>query len=80
LDVALRFNEALRDAYEAIAGRPASGSRRYGNLLGIAGLRSRKLHRYPYLVFYIENEDHIDVWRVLHAQRNIPASLADSAD
>jgi toxin ParE1/3/4 len=80
LDVALRFNEALRDAYQAIAGRPASGSPRYADLLGVAGLRSRKLHRYPYLVFYVEHENHIDVWRVLHAQRDIPASLADSAD
>jgi toxin ParE1/3/4 len=24
-------------------------------------------------VFYVEREDHIDVWRVVHAQRDIPA-------
>ncbi|ENO88947.1 plasmid stabilization system [Thauera aminoaromatica S2] len=29
--------------------------------------------RYPYLVFYVERADHIDVWRVLHGERDIPA-------
>jgi toxin ParE1/3/4 len=24
-------------------------------------------------VFYIEMDDHIDVWRVLHGERDIPA-------
>jgi toxin ParE1/3/4 len=28
-------------------------------------------------VFYVEREDHIDVWRVLHAQRNIPARMQE---
>ena len=80
LDVALRISAALGDAYRAIAERPATGSPRYGDLLGIAGLRSRKLKRFPFLVFYLEYGDHIEVWRVLHAQRDIPASLgADDA-
>jgi toxin ParE1/3/4 len=30
------------------------------------------LKAYPYLVFYVESDDHIDVWRVLHASRDIP--------
>jgi toxin ParE1/3/4 len=79
LDVALRFAEALRNAYRSIGEQPGIGSPRYGNLLGFERLRSRKAGRFPYLVFYIENEEHIDVWRVLHEQRDIPASLADSA-
>lgn len=29
--------------------------------------------RIPYLIFYMEQADHIDVWRVLHAERDIPA-------
>jgi toxin ParE1/3/4 len=28
-------------------------------------------------VFYIERDDHIDVWRVLHAQRDIPALMRE---
>jgi toxin ParE1/3/4 len=31
------------------------------------------LWRFPYLVFYLERADCIDVWRVLHAQRDIPS-------
>jgi toxin ParE1/3/4 len=35
------------------------------------------LKRYPYLVFYVVQDDHIDVWRVLHAHRDIPAWLRE---
>ena len=73
--VALRFIDALRDAYRLISNRPASGSPRFGLELDLPGLRSRKLRRFPYLVFYVERPDHIDVWRVLHAQRDIPGSI-----
>lgn len=77
-DVAHAFVEAVREAYRLIGDRPGIGSPRYGDLLGVEGLRSRRLRRYPYLVFYVEREDHIDVWRVVHAQRDIPASLKES--
>jgi hypothetical protein len=43
-------------------------------------MRVKPLSRYPYLVFFIECHDRIDVWRVLHGQRDIPAWLADDAD
>ena len=75
LDLSLRFTDALRDTYRSIGDRPAIGSPRYGDLLGIEGLRSRKVKRFPHLVFYVEQAAHIDVWRVLHGQRDIAASL-----
>ena len=75
LDVAFRISAELRDAYRAIADRPGTGSPRYADLLGIAELRSRKLKRFPFLIFYLEYSDRIDVWRILHAQRDVPASL-----
>jgi toxin ParE1/3/4 len=46
---------------------------RYGHELDLPGLRSWALSRYPYLVSYVERPDHVDVWRVLHSQRDIPA-------
>ena len=52
-----------------------SGENIYGHELEIPGLRSWPLPRYPYLVFYMEHDDHVDVWRVLHAERDIPAWL-----
>lgn len=77
---ALGFIDALEKAYAHIARHPATGSPRYAHALNIPGLRSWSLTRYPYLVFFMEREDHIDVWRVLHGQREIPAWLVDDAD
>jgi toxin ParE1/3/4 len=72
-EVALGFIRALELAFDHIGRHPESGSQRYGNELSLPGLRSWPLKRYPYLIFYVERVDHVDVWRVLHAQRDIPA-------
>ncbi|MBC7989800.1 MAG: type II toxin-antitoxin system RelE/ParE family toxin [Luteimonas sp.] len=71
--VALGFVDELEKAYGHLARQPASGSPRYAHQLGIADLRFWSLRRYPYLVFYVERDEYIDVWRVLHEQRDIPA-------
>ena len=70
---ALGFIDALEQAYVHIGRHPATGSSRYAHELNLPGLRFWPLARYPHLVFYIERKDHIDVWRVLHGQRDIPA-------
>lgn len=72
---ALGFIKALEQAYSHIARHPATGSTRYAHELNLPGLRSWSLTRYPQIVFYIEQDNHIDVWRVLHGQRDIPAWL-----
>ena len=36
-----------------------------------------QIKRYPYLVFYIEQNDHIDVWRVLNSHSDIPELMRD---
>lgn len=77
---ALGFVDALERAYAHIARHPGTGSQRYGHALNIPGLRSWPLTRYPYLVFFIERDDHIDVWRVLHGQRDIPVWLDKDSD
>jgi toxin ParE1/3/4 len=69
---ALGFIEALQRAFADISGHPALGSPRYSQELSLPGLRSWPLTRYPHLVFYVERTDHIDAWRVLHGQRDIP--------
>lgn len=74
---ALGFIEALASAYARIARHPATGSARYAHELDLAGLRSWPLSRFPYLVLYAERVDHVDVWRVLHAERNIPAWMRE---
>lgn len=76
-DVALRFIEALERAYLHIAHHPATGSSRYAHELDLPGLRVWPLKDYPYLIFYLEQKDHIDVWRVLHGQRDIPSWMQE---
>ncbi|AVO55403.1 type II toxin-antitoxin system RelE/ParE family toxin [Ectopseudomonas mendocina] len=73
---ALGFVDALERAYKQISRHPASGSTRYAHELDLPGLRSWPLRRYPYLVFYVEQESHIDVWRVLHDMKDIPSWLS----
>lgn len=72
---ALGFIDALERAYKQISRHPASGSARYAHELDLPGLRSWPLQRYPYLIFYTELDEHIDVWRVLHSIKNIPSWL-----
>ncbi|MDZ4201491.1 MAG: type II toxin-antitoxin system RelE/ParE family toxin [Gallionella sp.] len=77
--VALGFIESLEKAYTHISRHPQTGSLRYAHELDLPGLRMWPLKRYPYLVFYIEQVDQIDVWRVLNSQRDIPAWLRDES-
>jgi toxin ParE1/3/4 len=79
-DIALAFINALEAAYRLIANRPSAGSPHYGYELGIPGLRHRRLKRYPFLVFYLDGGDQVEVWRVLHAHRDIPARMRDPKD
>lgn len=72
---ALGFIDALESAYDHISRHPATGSPRYAHELDLPGLRSWPLKGYPFMVFYVERPDRIDVWRVLHAQRDIPSWL-----
>ncbi|MBW9051360.1 type II toxin-antitoxin system RelE/ParE family toxin [Rhizobium mesosinicum] len=74
-EAALDFIDALEAAYNLIARHPESGSLRYGYELGLPDLRSVSLKRYPYIVFYRDQEHHVDVWRVLHGKRDIPQSM-----
>jgi toxin ParE1/3/4 len=74
---ALGFIDALEQAYAHISRHPATGSARYAHALDLPGLRCWPLTRYPHLVFYIERAACIDVWRVLHGQRDIPAWLQE---
>ncbi len=74
------FVDALERAYAHIGEHPATGSSRYAFELDLPGLRTWPLARYPYLVFYIEREEHVDAWRVLHGQRNIPKWMREPRD
>ena len=70
---ALKFIDALELALQHIGRHPATGSPRYAHELDLPGLRCWRVKGYPHLVFYVERDDHVDVWRVLHGSRDIPA-------
>lgn len=72
---ALGFIDALEHAYGHIGRHPATGSPRYAHELNLPGLRFWPLSRYPHLVFYVEHHDHVDVWRVLSSERDLPEWL-----
>jgi toxin ParE1/3/4 len=74
---ALGFIDALEQAYAHIGRHPSTGSPRYAHALDVPGLRCWPLTRYPFLIFYIERAQTIDVWRVLHGQRDIPVWLQE---
>lgn len=76
----LKFVSALEEASSHISRFPATGSSRYGHELHLPSLRSWRVKDFPYLVFYVERDDHIDLWRVLHTSRDIPAGLSEGLE
>ena len=77
---ALGFIDAVESAYGHIARHPATGSPRYAHELDLPVVRSWPLKRYPHIIFYVERGDYIDVWRVLHGQRDIPDWIREPED
>ncbi len=75
--VALAFINALENTHRRIGERPEIGSPRYAHELGIPGLRFRSVERFPYLVLYVEGEAEVDIWRILHGARDIPAWMRE---
>ena len=77
-DITTRFIAAVERAILTIGRHPHQGSLRFAFELEIPGLRSWPVARFPYLVFYLEREGQIEIWRVLHTRRDIPTTLADT--
>lgn len=80
LDVASRFVQSIDAVYRAIGDQPALGSLRHGQELGFPGLRTRSTSRFPFLVFYVEHEAHVEVWRILHKRSNLKAALSSERE
>ena len=76
--VAQGFIDMLEKAYHAIGRHPAAGSLKYAYELNLPGLRSWQVKKYPYIIFYVDLPAHIEIWRILHAQRDIAAWMHES--
>lgn len=80
LPAALRLLDAAERAFSQIREMPGIGaSIRYASPR-LDGVRRWPIPGYPnHLVFYRCTEDRIEILRVLHAARDIPATLLDEA-
>jgi len=76
-DVALRFIDALEAAYQHLSAHPASGSLRYAYELDLPGLRVWPIRGFAWLVFYVDTDQQVELWRVLHSRQDIPAWLGE---
>lgn len=77
-EAALRFLAALERAFRELSRNPGAGSPRYAQALPAEGLRMWPIRGFAYLISYFERVDHLDVVRVLHSARDIPAMLRDA--
>src|SRR3989338_11299174 len=66
-----RFLREFEDSVIRIEKMPRTGSLRYARDLDMPGLRAYLLGGFPYMLFYFERDEHVDLVRVLHTHRDI---------
>lgn len=75
--VATRFVDELERAIRQLEMHPELGSLRFAFELDLPGVRSFRVDGFPHLIFSLIRTDHLDVLRVLHAGRDVPATLQE---
>jgi len=76
-DLFNHFYRELAAAQSHIANFPSSGLSRYAHELKIPNLRYWPLNRFPYALFYLEQDTHCRIVRLTHLSRDIPVSLKE---
>jgi toxin ParE1/3/4 len=64
-------NDGVRQAHVELT---PDGDCHFGDL-DIPELRSWVVDGHCYVIFYVERAEDIDVWRILHGQRDLPGVL-----
>jgi toxin ParE1/3/4 len=77
LATAARFLDDLRHVFERLVEFPHLGTPWPTQNRQLTGLRRRLLPHFPYSVFYLPSKQAIEIVRVLHNNRDLPASLED---
>jgi toxin ParE1/3/4 len=80
LDVAVRFVDAVEVTARRMGKNPGLGFLRFAYELAIPGLRAMTVGRFSSGLFYVERDDAVDVWRLLHTSRDISTTLQESND
>ena len=78
--LALKVAKATNEALDQVELEPGLGSPRLGKVLGIPGLRTWRVGKYPLLWCYFERGDHLDVVRLLGERQDIIAILGGELD
>ena len=73
--VAVRLVKATNAALDQIEPNPGIGSPMLGKALGIPGLRTWRVAKFPLLWCYFERRDHLDVVRLLGERQDVAAIL-----
>ena len=73
--VAVRLVKATNAALDPIELDPRIGSPVSGKTLGIPGLRTWRVSKFPLLWFYFERDGHLDVVRMLGERQDVAAIL-----
>jgi toxin ParE1/3/4 len=74
------FVDELQRAYELIKRNPDAGSPRLEAELGMPGLRSWRLSKFPYLIIYFRHPDYVDVVDVPHTRTDYVAELTHTLE
>ena len=78
LDAALRFFDSARQSFSQLARTPGIGSPYEVSNPRLQGLRKWPVRGFEkYLIFYLVRDDRLEVVRIIHAARDIPAILAE---
>jgi len=73
--VAVRLVKATNAALDQIELDPGIGSPMLGEALGVPGLRTWRVAKFPLLWCYIERRDNLDVVRLLGERQDVAAIL-----
>ena len=76
--VSLGFINALDQAFSQLSRYPHMGSPRPEYDLELDGIRSWPLKKFPHLIYYEIQTDHIELWRILHPKRDIFQTMLPS--
>jgi toxin ParE1/3/4 len=72
--IALNFINALEDALFQLGRYPRMGSARPDYELDLREIRSWTLKKFPHLIYYEIQSDHIELWRILHPKRDFASA------
>ncbi len=75
--LAVKLAKASNEALDQVEVDPGMGSPTLGKLLGIQGLRTWRVAKFPLLWCYFERKDHLDVVRLLGERQDIATLLGD---